>query len=94
MTIFLPLLIKLRSAEPLDGTVAGSRTIRSAAGASVKTAALMFQIMDTGWPDLHAPPLDKICTICKAMETWLNSDPQHVVVIHCRVSIQPILFSP
>ncbi|XP_069047003.1 si:ch211-191a24.3 [Lepisosteus oculatus] len=40
--------------------------------------------MDTGWPDLHAPPLEKICTICKAMESWLNSDPQHVVVIHCR----------
>ncbi|XP_023671430.2 tensin-3-like isoform X1 [Paramormyrops kingsleyae] len=40
--------------------------------------------LDTGWADLHAPPLDKICTICKAMETWLNSDPQHVVVIHCR----------
>uniref|UniRef100_A0A8C7MNG9 Tensin 3 n=1 Tax=Oncorhynchus kisutch TaxID=8019 RepID=A0A8C7MNG9_ONCKI len=42
--------------------------------------------LDTGWPDLHAPPLDKICTICKAMENWLNADPLHVVVIHCRVS--------
>uniref|UniRef100_A0A8C7I5H3 Tensin 3 n=1 Tax=Oncorhynchus kisutch TaxID=8019 RepID=A0A8C7I5H3_ONCKI len=42
--------------------------------------------LDTGWPDLHAPPLDKICTICKAMEGWLNADPLHVVVIHCRVS--------
>ncbi|KAG9348089.1 hypothetical protein JZ751_004114, partial [Albula glossodonta] len=40
--------------------------------------------MDMGWPDLHAPPLDKICTICKAMENWLNADTQHVVVIHCR----------
>uniref|UniRef100_A0A3Q4H472 Tensin 3 n=1 Tax=Neolamprologus brichardi TaxID=32507 RepID=A0A3Q4H472_NEOBR len=40
--------------------------------------------LDTGWPDLHAPPLDKICTICKAMESWLNADPLHVVVIHCR----------
>uniref|UniRef100_A0AAR2L7U7 Tensin 3 n=1 Tax=Pygocentrus nattereri TaxID=42514 RepID=A0AAR2L7U7_PYGNA len=40
--------------------------------------------LDTGWPDLHAPPLDKICTICKAMENWLNADPLHVVVIHCR----------
>ncbi|XP_017327787.1 tensin-3 isoform X2 [Ictalurus punctatus] len=40
--------------------------------------------LDTGWPDLHAPPLDKICTICKAMENWLNNDPLHVVVIHCR----------
>ncbi|CAB1317405.1 unnamed protein product, partial [Coregonus sp. 'balchen'] len=28
----------------------------------------------------------KICTICKAMENWLNADPLHVVVIHCRVS--------
>uniref|UniRef100_A0A3B3TL24 Phosphatase tensin-type domain-containing protein n=1 Tax=Poecilia latipinna TaxID=48699 RepID=A0A3B3TL24_9TELE len=43
--------------------------------------------LDTGWPDLHAPPLDKICTICKAMESWLNADPLHVVVIHCRVSV-------
>uniref|UniRef100_A0A452GUF5 Uncharacterized protein n=1 Tax=Gopherus agassizii TaxID=38772 RepID=A0A452GUF5_9SAUR len=42
------------------------------------------KIMDVGWPDLHAPPLDKMCSICKAMESWLNSDPQHVVVIHCR----------
>ncbi|NXV10274.1 TENS3 protein, partial [Cettia cetti] len=43
------------------------------------------QIMDVGWPDLHAPLLDKVCTICKAMESWLDNDPQHVVVIHCRV---------
>ncbi|XP_035286883.1 tensin-3 isoform X1 [Anguilla anguilla] len=40
--------------------------------------------MDMGWPDLHAPPLDKICSICKAMENWLNADLQHVVVVHCR----------
>uniref|UniRef100_UPI0037E8B2ED tensin-2 isoform X4 n=1 Tax=Semicossyphus pulcher TaxID=241346 RepID=UPI0037E8B2ED len=42
------------------------------------------QVHDFGWPDLHAPPLDKICAICKAMETWLTSDPQHVVVLHCK----------
>ncbi|XP_056376255.1 tensin-3 isoform X2 [Hyla sarda] len=45
---------------------------------------LNTKVMDLGWPDLHAPPLDKMCTICKAMESWLNSDPLHVVVIHCR----------
>uniref|UniRef100_UPI00398F72FD tensin-3-like isoform X2 n=1 Tax=Pristiophorus japonicus TaxID=55135 RepID=UPI00398F72FD len=45
---------------------------------------LNSKVMDVGWPDLHAPPLDKMCTICKSMETWLNSDPLHVVVIHCR----------
>ncbi|KAI2545838.1 tensin 3, partial [Homo sapiens] len=42
------------------------------------------KIMDVGWPELHAPPLDKMCTICKAQESWLNSNLQHVVVIHCR----------
>uniref|UniRef100_A0A8C7F5J2 Tensin-2 n=1 Tax=Oncorhynchus kisutch TaxID=8019 RepID=A0A8C7F5J2_ONCKI len=41
-------------------------------------------VHDFGWPDLHAPPLDKICAMCKAMETWLTSDPQHVVVLHCK----------
>lgn len=43
------------------------------------------QVHDFGWPDLHAPPLDKICAICKAMEMWLTSDSQHVVVLHCKV---------
>ncbi|GAA6093054.1 tensin-2 isoform X1 [Tachysurus ichikawai] len=45
---------------------------------------LNSKVHDFGWPDLHAPPLDKICSMCKAMETWLNSDPQHVVVLHCK----------
>ncbi|XP_037629880.1 tensin-2 isoform X3 [Sebastes umbrosus] len=45
---------------------------------------LNTKVQDFGWPDLHAPPLDKICAICKAMETWLTSDPQHVVVLHCK----------
>uniref|UniRef100_A0A9J8DG98 Tensin 2a n=1 Tax=Cyprinus carpio carpio TaxID=630221 RepID=A0A9J8DG98_CYPCA len=42
------------------------------------------KVHDFGWPDMHAPPLDKICAMCKAMENWLNSDPQHVVVLHCK----------
>eukprot|EP00063_Salmo_salar_P027838 XP_014002673.1 PREDICTED: tensin-2-like isoform X5 [Salmo salar] len=42
------------------------------------------KVLDFGWPDFHAPPLDKICAMCKAMETWLTSDPQHVVVLHCK----------
>ncbi|XP_029292281.1 tensin-2 isoform X2 [Cottoperca gobio] len=45
---------------------------------------LNTKVHDFGWPDLHAPPLDKICAICKAMETWLTSDSQHVVVLHCK----------
>uniref|UniRef100_A0A671KSN9 Tensin-2-like n=1 Tax=Sinocyclocheilus anshuiensis TaxID=1608454 RepID=A0A671KSN9_9TELE len=42
------------------------------------------KVHDFGWPDMHAPPLDKICAMCKTMENWLNSDPQHVVVLHCK----------
>ncbi|KAG7229709.1 hypothetical protein INR49_012504, partial [Caranx melampygus] len=47
-------------------------------------ARLNQKVQDYGWPDLHAPPLDRICAICKAMETWLTSDPSNVVVLHCK----------
>lgn len=46
---------------------------------------VLSQVQDFGWPELHAPPLDKLCSICKAMETWLSADPQHVVVLYCKV---------
>lgn len=63
------------------------RWLRRASGdGHQEPSSLSPQILDVGWPELHAPPLDKVCTICKAQEAWLNSDPQHVVVIHCRVS--------
>uniref|UniRef100_A0A3Q2X7L0 Tensin 2b n=1 Tax=Haplochromis burtoni TaxID=8153 RepID=A0A3Q2X7L0_HAPBU len=42
------------------------------------------KVQDYAWPDLHAPPLDRICAVCKAMETWLTSDPNNVVVLHCK----------
>ncbi|XP_075707938.1 tensin-2 [Rhinoderma darwinii] len=42
------------------------------------------KVQEFFWPDCHAPPLDVICSICKAMEAWLNNDPQHVVVLHCK----------
>ncbi|KAM3935061.1 tensin-2 isoform 2-T2 [Leptodactylus fuscus] len=42
------------------------------------------KVQEFFWPDCHAPPLDVICSICKAIEAWLNSDPQHVVVLHCK----------
>ncbi|XP_066519379.1 tensin-1 isoform X2 [Hoplias malabaricus] len=40
------------------------------------------KVLDFGWPDHHAPALDKICSICKAMDTWLNADAHNVVVLH------------
>ncbi|KAF3842819.1 hypothetical protein F7725_001668 [Dissostichus mawsoni] len=43
------------------------------------------KVLDFGWPDHHAPALDKICSICKAMDTWLSADSHNVVVIHNKV---------
>ncbi|XP_068602030.1 tensin-1 [Brachionichthys hirsutus] len=40
------------------------------------------KVLDFGWPEHHAPALDKICSICKAMDTWLSADSHNVVVIH------------
>ncbi|KAM6079916.1 tensin-1 isoform 18-T18 [Theristicus caerulescens] len=40
------------------------------------------KVLDFGWPDLHTPALEKICSICKAMDTWLNAAAHNVVVLH------------
>lgn len=43
------------------------------------------QVLDFGWPDMHTPALEKICSICKAMDTWLNAATHNVVVLHNKV---------
>ncbi|XP_029942385.1 tensin-like isoform X2 [Salarias fasciatus] len=43
---------------------------------------LNHKVFEFGWPDHHAPALDKICSMCKAIDTWLNGDPRNVVVLH------------
>ncbi|NXF75208.1 TENS protein, partial [Sclerurus mexicanus] len=40
------------------------------------------QVLDFGWPDMHTPALEKICSICKAMDMWLNAAAHNVVVLH------------
>uniref|UniRef100_A0A8C0WBG2 Phosphatase tensin-type domain-containing protein n=1 Tax=Castor canadensis TaxID=51338 RepID=A0A8C0WBG2_CASCN len=40
------------------------------------------KVLEFGWPDLHTPALEKICSVCKAMDTWLSADPHNVVVLH------------
>uniref|UniRef100_A0A5F8GZW5 Tensin 1 n=1 Tax=Monodelphis domestica TaxID=13616 RepID=A0A5F8GZW5_MONDO len=46
---------------------------------------LHSKVLDFGWPDLHTPALEKICSVCKAMDTWLNANPHNVVVLHNKV---------
>ncbi|CAN9498121.1 unnamed protein product [Ophioblennius macclurei] len=43
---------------------------------------LNHKVFEFGWPDHHAPALDKICSMCKAIDTWLSRDPRNVVVLH------------
>ncbi|XP_073734948.1 tensin-1 isoform X8 [Callorhinus ursinus] len=43
---------------------------------------LHTKVLEFGWPDLHTPALEKICSVCKAMDTWLNADPHNIVVLH------------
>nr|XP_014039444.1 unnamed protein product [Salmo salar] len=46
---------------------------------------LNHKVLEFGWPDHYAPALDKICSMCKAMDTWLNADQHNVVVLHNKV---------
>ncbi|XP_054915048.1 tensin-1 isoform X6 [Poeciliopsis prolifica] len=43
---------------------------------------LNHKVLEFGWPDHHAPALDKICSLCKAMDTWLSGDQRNVVLLH------------
>ncbi|XP_056286817.1 tensin-1 isoform X4 [Pseudoliparis swirei] len=45
-------------------------------------SSLNPKVVEFGWPDLHAPALDKICSMCKTIDMWLNGDPRNVVVLH------------
>uniref|UniRef100_A0A158PAQ6 Phosphatase tensin-type domain-containing protein n=1 Tax=Angiostrongylus cantonensis TaxID=6313 RepID=A0A158PAQ6_ANGCA len=43
---------------------------------------------NSGWPARLAPPLDRLCAICKQFEQWLLANNQNVIVIHCKVGLQ------
>ncbi|KAL3108555.1 hypothetical protein niasHT_015477 [Heterodera trifolii] len=41
-------------------------------------------VVELGWPDTLAPPLDRLCSICKQIENHLNVAEDTVTVIHCK----------
>ena len=43
-----------------------------------------FRVLDMGFPDHHAPPLDVCWTLCRSMDAWLAADPRNVVAVHCK----------
>ncbi|KAM3720482.1 Tensin [Dirofilaria immitis] len=44
----------------------------------------LHSVVELGWPEELAPPLDRLCSICKLLENWLSANAQNVVVIHCK----------
>ena len=42
------------------------------------------RVLDVGWPDQLAPPLERLCSVCRALDSWLQADPQHVAVLHSK----------
>lgn len=42
------------------------------------------QVLDFGWPQHLAPPLERLCSICKSLDSWLSQDPQHIAVLHSK----------
>ncbi|XP_065194151.1 uncharacterized protein LOC135825343, partial [Sycon ciliatum] len=51
---------------------------------SYDVSKLNHQVLDFGWPDHLAPPLDRLCSICKSIDSWLASDLANVAVVHCK----------
>lgn len=45
---------------------------------------LSSNIVQVGWPNHHSPSLEKLCSICKSIEAWLNSSSKNVVVLHSK----------
>jgi len=43
--------------------------------------------LEFGWPEPLAPPLDRLCSICKQLENHLNCSKENVAVIHCKGGI-------
>uniref|UniRef100_A0A674H8W3 Tensin 2 n=1 Tax=Taeniopygia guttata TaxID=59729 RepID=A0A674H8W3_TAEGU len=48
------------------------------------------QVLDFGWPELLAPPLELLCSICKALEGCLGGHPRNVAVLLCKGSKAPV----
>ncbi|VDO85067.1 unnamed protein product [Heligmosomoides polygyrus] len=44
-----------------------------------------LSVENSGWPPRLAPPLDRLCSLCKQFEQWLVANSNNVVVIHCKL---------
>ena len=42
------------------------------------------RVKECGWPPVLAPPLERLCSVCKDMDTWLGGGSSRVAVLHVR----------
>eukprot|EP00794_Sanderia_malayensis_P017358 gene17358-19092_t len=42
------------------------------------------QVLDLGWPDHLAPPLERLISIINSIDSWLSADDHNVAVVHCK----------
>ncbi len=46
--------------------------------------ALECEVCELGWPERHAPSLEKLCRLCKALDSWLQASVLNVAVIYSK----------
>ncbi|XP_039278903.1 tensin-1 [Nilaparvata lugens] len=42
------------------------------------------RVRELGWPADLAPPLERLCSVCKEIDDWLSGDKQRIAVLHAR----------
>ncbi|KAK9509857.1 hypothetical protein O3M35_004758 [Rhynocoris fuscipes] len=48
------------------------------------------RVREVGWPPDLAPPLERLCSVCKDIDSWLSEDPTRIAVLHARGSRERI----
>jgi tensin len=41
-------------------------------------------VKEVGWAQNLAPPLEKLCSVCKEIDSWLSGDQHRIAVLHAR----------
>ena len=47
-------------------------------------ACFDYRVLDAGFPDHFAPPLDLAWSVCSSMHSWLSAHADNVVAVHCK----------
>lgn len=44
------------------------------------------RVRELGWPPDLAPPLERLCSVCKDIDSWLSEDSHRIAVLHAKGS--------